>query len=149
MSAPATTNAVREAPETIVGRTTTNHISHGGERAPTTSEAVVGTSPNVEMEKVPRETPQRTPQTRWFEQDVAWGVALQERQQELLEARSLLLDMAMEMSRHTAARDNAVQVDPVVDVGVFLWTTGGDVLLHPRQALLDVSVGAAGHSGGR
>ncbi|KAL1500079.1 hypothetical protein AB1Y20_012753 [Prymnesium parvum] len=43
------------------------HISHGGERAPTTSEAVVGTSPNVEMEKVPRETPQRTPQTHWFE----------------------------------------------------------------------------------
>mmetsp|Transcript_17606 Transcript_17606/g.26540 ORF Transcript_17606/g.26540 Transcript_17606/m.26540 type:complete len:155 (-) Transcript_17606:115-579(-) len=57
-------------------------------------------------------------------QDVAWGVALQEKQQEILEARSLLnMAMPMEMSRHTAARDNAARVDPVSDVGVLLWAT--------------------------
>ncbi|KAL1515712.1 hypothetical protein AB1Y20_002328 [Prymnesium parvum] len=64
---PAHLNAAAKAPGTISGRTTDIHISHGGELAPATSEAVVGASPNVETGKLTQKTPQRAPQAKWFE----------------------------------------------------------------------------------
>ncbi|KAL1499556.1 hypothetical protein AB1Y20_011757 [Prymnesium parvum] len=64
---PAHFDTAAKASRTISGRTTDIHISHGGELAPATSEAVVGASPNVETGKVTQKTPQRAPQANWLE----------------------------------------------------------------------------------